>query len=157
MKSPKADMINPNPIPAEGIYHLVKVIRQKDGGEVPVRFYFPDSGSPGDGTLWARLAMEIPESDTVRHSKAEAFWKTVKARATKEELKMAMTDERSIAVFQEILRENQVGTFKIICTYVSTMPGTWKGELQAPPVTINVLNTGTIFEKMLKREAKNTN
>jgi hypothetical protein len=156
LKNPRQDM-NPNPVPAKGTYWLVKVIRQKDGMEVPVHCYIV-GGSSGDGTFKVSVSMESPESDAVRHAKMETYWKRYKAMAAKEELeelkRRGMTDERCVALFQENLQEHELGMFKIICTYVSTAPGTWNGEVQAPPVTINVLDTGSNLDKILERKAK---
>jgi len=155
MKNPMADMINPSPVPAGGIYYLIKVIRQKDGAEVPVRCY-DSGGSTTDGTFSVSVAMEISESDAVRHAKAEAFWKRAKDRAKNEQLESLKqkggTDEKMIALFQENLQENQLGMFKVVCTYVSTMPGTWNGKIQAPPVTINVVDTGSNLDKVEQKE-----
>lgn len=143
-------MINPASPPAQGVYYLIKVVRQADGVEVPARIFDTGSGGNKDG-FTEKISLEISEAPAVRRAKIEAYWNKVKANASAADQatlsKTSLKDGDILNSLDKNLVENQLGQFKIICSYVSTKPGTWNGQADSAPITVDVVNKGTMMDK----------
>jgi hypothetical protein len=144
------NMINPASPPAQGVYCLIKVVREADGVEVPARIFVTGSGGNQDG-FTDKVSLEISEAPEVRRAKIEAYWNKVKANANAADQatlsKTVVKDGDILKSLDKNLVENQLGEFKIICSYVSTKPGIWNGQADSAPTSVDVVNKGTLLDK----------
>jgi hypothetical protein len=149
IEEPGPKMINPNPVPSPGVYYLLKVVRESDGAEVPVQI-FERGGGKGNSDFVKEISFQIPDSDDVRQSKIQAWWNKIKANAnTADQTKIAqatVTNNDIIKAMNQRLVDNQLGRFKVTCSYVSTVPGAWTGQVDSI-LTLNVANMGTLLDK----------
>jgi hypothetical protein len=144
------NMINPATPPPQGVYYLIKVVRESDGVEVPTRNFDTGSGGNKDG-FTEKVSLEISETPAVRRAKIQAYWNKVKANANAADQatlsKTSLKDGDILNSLDKNLVENQLGQFKITCSYVSTKQGTWNGQADSAPITVDVVNKGTIMDK----------
>jgi hypothetical protein len=143
-------MINPNQVPSDGTYYVIKVSRQSDGTTVPV-IITNGHRSVQLGEKATHVLLEIEDDPAVRRAKIEAWYNKIKASLKQDNPGLyniaSSNDEAMIKGFDRQLIENQLGQFQIVCSYFSTKPGTWNGEVDSSPVVINVEDKGTMLEK----------
>jgi hypothetical protein len=142
-----APALNPNPIPLQGEYFLLKVIRDSDGAEMHIKVN--DTGGFGKDLnyLTAEIYLEIPETKEIRQAKALAAW--VKAKSQHLEANhWGVKDADMANALEQNLVENQLGHYKVICSYISNKPGTWDGQVSSIPIEINVIYKGTSLDKL---------
>jgi len=138
--------LNPNPIPPEGEYLRLKVVRESDGAEMPVRI---NKSGGGKNLNYTRelLYLEIPEAKEIRRAKAQTAWNKAK-RQYNTVNHWGVKDANMVDGLEQDLVENQLGHFKIICSYISNKPGTWNGQVSSTPITIDVVAKGTSLDKL---------
>jgi hypothetical protein len=141
-----APSLNPNPIPPQGEYFLLRVIRDSDGAEMPVDI--KKTGGGKNLSLFTEdIYLEIPETKETRQAKARAAWNKVKSQHV-EVNHWGVKDADMADALEQNLVENQLGQFKIICIYTSHKPGIWNGQVSSTPIKINVVDKGTSLDRL---------
>lgn len=141
-----APLLNPNPIPPQGEYFLLKVIRASDGTEMPVEIN-KTGGGRNLNLFTEEIYLEIPETKETRHAKAQAAWNKAKAQHI-EANHWGVKDADMAEALEQNLVENQIGKFKVLCSYNSNKAGTWNGQVSSTPIEINVVDKGTSLDKL---------
>lgn len=150
VETPGPNMVNPNSPPAQGAYYLVKAVRESDGVEVPVKI-FDTGGGNGSDNLAKEISFQIPYDDTARRAKIQAWWNKIKSNANTTDraiiAQRPIKDDELFNAMDQRIVDNQLGQFQIICSYVSNKPGTWNGQVDSAPISVDVVNKGTLLDK----------
>lgn len=149
LDQPNLNSINPINSPLPRSYYLLTVTKLADGVTMPIRIYNETHGMRFNN-LTAMLSLEIPEDGATRLNKVKVWWARLKEHASNtDKTKLSNTivsDEDVIQTYTQELIENQMGRYKLVCTYVSSGSGKWNGECTSTPILLDVVKKGTIID-----------
>ena len=126
-------------------------VRDATRTEAPVRFVQMGAGKDV-GRQYVSLSLEIPVDDAERRKGIKEYLDRLAAAAKKEGRSeefahLAQGEDASIAAFEHLYVQNRVGRFEVVCKYSSRKQGSWNGEVQAPPVPIEIVDRGKFFDQ----------
>ena len=101
------------------------------------------------------LLLEIPLDTKSKQAKVDEFYKRLNQKrttATGKRLELSPKEKydqfKSKSYLMNSISEHRVGKFIIHCKYIATQDKFWKGQLIADPLTIEVKNNGSFWDRL---------